>query len=211
VRLKIVQAGEEVLRQQARALTRDEILSSHIQELIEHLRDTMRDAPGVGLAAPQIGESLQLAVIEDRLEYQRELTPEQLAERGRKPVPFHVLVNPKLAIGENANKNIRNSGNISNIFFEGCLSVSGYTALVGRANAVTVECLNERAEAVTISATGWYARILQHEIDHLNGILYVDRMQSRTLTTMENARRIWKDTPETELQSRLGVKPSATS
>jgi peptide deformylase len=206
VRLKIVQAGEEVLRQQARALTRDEILSPHIQELIEHMRDTMRDAPGVGLAAPQIGESLQLAVIEDRLEYQRELTPKQLAERGRKPVPFHVLVNPKLTISKNGNENSRNRGDSSNIFFEGCLSVSGYTALVGRADTVTVECLNERAEAVTIDASGWHARILQHEIDHLNGILYVDRMQSRTLTTLENARRIWKDTPITEVQARFGAK-----
>jgi len=206
VRLKIVQAGEEVLRQRARALTRDEVLSPGIQQLIEHMRDTMRDAPGVGLAAPQVGESLQLAVIEDRAEYQREFTPEQLAERGRKPIPFHVLVNPKLTIDDYRNENNDNTGNISNTFFEGCLSVSGYTALVNRSNAVTVECLNEHGEAVTIRASGWYARILQHEIDHLNGILYVDRMQPRTLTTLENARRIWKDTPVTEVQARLSAK-----
>jgi peptide deformylase len=206
VRLKIVQAGEEVLRQRARALTRDEVLSPGIQQLIEHMRDTMRDAPGVGLAAPQVGESLQLAVIEDRAEYQREFAPEQLAERGRKPIPFHVLVNPKLTIDDYRNENNDNTGNISNTFFEGCLSVSGYTALVNRSNAVTVECLNERGEAVTIRASGWYARILQHEIDHLNGILYVDRMQPRTLTTLENARRIWKDTPVTEVQARLSAK-----
>ena len=206
MRLKIVQAGEEVLRQRARALTRDEVLSPGIQQLIEHMRDTMRDAPGVGLAAPQVGESLQLAVIEDRAEYQREFTPEQLAERGRKPIPFHVLVNPKLTIDDYRNENNDNTGNISNTFFEGCLSVSGYTALVNRSNAVTVECLNEHGEAVTIRASGWYARILQHEIDHLNGILYVDRMQPRTLTTLENARRIWKDTPVTEVQARLSAK-----
>jgi peptide deformylase len=206
VRLKIVQAGEEVLRQRARALTRDEVLSPGIQQLIEHMRDTMRDAPGVGLAAPQVGESLQLAVIEDRAEYQREFAPEQLAERGRKPIPFHVLVNPKLTIDDYRNENNDNTGNISNTFFEGCLSVSGYTALVNRSNAVTVECLNGHGEAVTIRASGWYARILQHEIDHLNGILYVDRMQPRTLTTLENARRIWKDTPVTEVQARLSAK-----
>lgn len=209
MRLKIVQAGEEVLRQRARALTRDEILSPRIQELIEHMRDTMRDAPGVGLAAPQIGESLQLVVIEDRAEYQRELTAAQLAERDRKYVPFHVLVNPKLTIA--TSKDGQNSRNTPNIFFEGCLSVPGYTALVSRANALTVECLNERAESMTISASGWYARILQHEIDHLNGILYVDRMESRTLTTLENARRIWKDTPTAEIQSRLGSKSATTS
>lgn len=183
-----------MLRQRARELSRDEILSPKIQLLIELMRDTMRDAPGVGLAAPQIGESLQIAVIEDRVEYQRDSTPEQLAERGRKPVPFHVIINPKLTL----------TGKVANEFFEGCLSVSGYTAIVGRSDTVKVECLNERAEPVTIEASGWYARILQHEIDHLNGILYVDRMQPRTFFTLENARRFWKDVPVKEVQSRLG-------
>lgn len=194
MRLKIVQAGEEVLRQRARELSRDEILSPKIQLLIELMRETMRDAPGVGLAAPQIGESLQIAVIEDRVEYQHDSTPEQLAERGRKPVPFHVIINPKLTL----------TGKVSNEFFEGCLSVAGYTALVSRSDTVKVECLNERAEPLTIEASGWYARILQHEIDHLNGILYVDRMQPRTFITLENARRYWKDVPVKEVQSRLG-------
>ncbi|HWF91264.1 MAG TPA: peptide deformylase [Terriglobales bacterium] len=203
MRLKIVQAGEEVLRQQARALTRDEIVSPYIQQLVEHMRDTMRDAPGVGLAAPQIGESVQLIVIEDRAEYQRELTSAQLEERGRKPIPFHVLINPRLTIGKNGDAHASKN---AATFFEGCLSVSGYTALVSRANTLTVECLNERAESTIIPASGWYARILQHEIDHLNGILYVDRMQSRTLTTLENARRIWKDTPITEVQARFSAK-----
>ena len=74
-------------------------------------------------------------------------------------------------------------------FFEGCLSVEGFAAVVSRATHVRVECLNDRAEPVTIEAHGWYARILQHEIDHLNGTLYVDRMNSRTLTTAENLLR----------------------
>jgi len=194
VRLKIVQAGEEVLRQRARELSCDEILSPKIQQLIELMRETMRDAPGVGLAAPQIGESLQLAVIEDREDYHRELSAEQLAARGRKPVPFHVIINPKLTL----------TGKVSNEFFEGCLSVAGYTAIVKRSDTVKVECLNERAEPVTIEAAGWYARILQHEIDHLNGILYVDRMQPRTFLTQENARRFWKDVSPKEIRSRLG-------
>ncbi len=194
MRLKIIQAGEEVLRQRTRELSRDEILNPKIQQLIELMRETMRDAPGVGLAAPQIGESLQLAVIEDREDYQREMTPEQLAARGRKPVPFHVIINPKLML----------TGKISNEFLEGCLSIAGYTAIVSRSDTVKVECLNERAEPVTIDASGWYARILQHEIDHLNGILYVDRMQPRTFLTLENARRFWKDVPPKEIQSRLG-------
>jgi peptide deformylase len=177
--LKIVQVGDPGLREAARALIPDEIRSARIQQLIELMRDTLRDAPGVGLAAPQIGESLQLAVIEDLAEYQKGLTPEDLAERGRKPVPFHVIVNPRIEFigGETAE------------FFEGCLSLPGFAALVERAARVRVECLNELAEPVTIDAKGWYARILQHEIDHLRGDLYVDRMRSRSLTTLDNFNR----------------------
>src|SRR5215208_8385928 len=93
---KIVQVGDPVLRQRARELTRDEIATAAVQELIVRMRDTMRDAPGVGLAAPQIGESLQLAVIEDPPQLHAGLSPEQLAERERASVPFHVLINPRL-------------------------------------------------------------------------------------------------------------------
>ncbi len=75
----------------------------------------------------------------------------------------------------------------------GCLSLAGFSALVPRALAVRVEALNERAEPVTIEAEGWHARILQHEIDHLDGVLYVDRMRTRSLTTNENLTRYWKD------------------
>src|SRR3954470_15327468 len=94
VKLKIVQVGDPVLRQQARPLSSDEIRSAETQQLIELMRETMRDAPGVGLAAPQIGESVQLVVIEDRPEYTRDVSPERLAERERAPVAFHVLANP---------------------------------------------------------------------------------------------------------------------
>src|SRR3954467_13025179 len=94
---KIVQVGDPVLRHRARELSRDEIVSPYIQEMIARMRDTMRDAPGVGLAAPQIGESLQLAVIEDPAHLHAGLSPEQLAERERAAVPFHVLVNPRLS------------------------------------------------------------------------------------------------------------------
>ena len=85
--LEIVQAGHPVLRQQARPLTPAEITSKEIQKLIESMRKTMYEAPGVGLAAPQIGLSLQLAVIEDREEYHKEVAAEQLRERDRRPVP----------------------------------------------------------------------------------------------------------------------------
>lgn len=177
--LEIVQAGDPVLRKVARELSIDEIKDPSTQRLILQMRDTMRAAPGVGLAAPQIGESIQLAVIEDRVNYIADIPDEQLAVRQRAPVDFHVIINPKLTI----------IGESSIEFFEGCLSVEGFAAVVPRGERVRVECLNERAEPITINAQGWYARILQHEIDHLNGTLYIDRMQSRTFTTVENANR----------------------
>ena len=96
LRLKIVQAGEPVLRKMARELTPAEIAHPAIQELIVHMRDTMRDAPGVGLAAPQVGLGLQLAVIEDRAEYMNGIPAALLEEREREAVPFLVLVNPRI-------------------------------------------------------------------------------------------------------------------
>src|SRR5580698_262373 len=95
---EICQAGELVLRREARELTPDEIVSAPIQELIASMFETMRAAPGVGLAAPQIGMPLQLAVIEDRREYIEKLPPEHSAARLRSAVPPHVIVNPRLAL-----------------------------------------------------------------------------------------------------------------
>lgn len=195
--LKILQVGAPVLRQPARPLTRDELLSESIQQLIVLLRETMRDAPGVGLAAPQVGEPVQLVVIEDRAEYHRELSPEQLAERERTPVPFHVLANPRLTVLDAGPRE----------FFEGCLSLSGFTALVPRAAAVRVEALDERGEPVAITARGWYARILQHELDHLNGVLYIDRMRPRSFMTLENYQRHWKHLPLAEVRAMLSAPP----
>ena len=180
--LEIVQAGDPVLRKQSRPLTKEEIRTPQIQELIDLMRDTMRAAPGVGLAAPQIGVPIQLAVIEDPEEYLDQLSADQLARLQRSPGPFHVIINPTLTFLDDSSVE----------FFEGCLSVEGYQAIVDRALNVRVECLNERGEEVTIDAHGWYARILQHEIDHLNGTLYIDRMKTRTLTTSDNMRH-WQN------------------
>ncbi|HUI76372.1 MAG TPA: peptide deformylase [Bryobacteraceae bacterium] len=194
MRLKIVQAGEAVLRTRARELSREEIRSAEIRQLIEWMRETMRDAPGVGLAAPQVGLALQLAVIEDREDLQKTIAPERLAERGRRPVPFHVIINPTLTLeGESVE------------FFEGCLSVTGFVALVPRALRARVDCLNENGESVRIQAEGWYARILQHEIDHLHGTLYLDRMKSRSFMTVDHLTRHWNDLPMSEVKLRLGV------
>ncbi|HEX7773255.1 MAG TPA: peptide deformylase, partial [Pyrinomonadaceae bacterium] len=109
MKLKIVQAGDPVLRKQSRPLTKDEIRSPSIQLLIDLMRNTMREAPGVGLAAPQIGKSIQLAVIEDRAEYLTRLSADELAEAQRTAIPFHVIINPKLTI----------LGKSSSQFFEG--------------------------------------------------------------------------------------------
>jgi peptide deformylase len=183
--LKIRQAGEPVLRQKARPLSAEEILGGTIQELIQSMRETMHDAPGVGLAAPQVGFPLQLVVVEDQPQFLQKLSPEELAERERSAVPFHVLINPAVTV----------IGSEAVEFFEGCLSVAGFTAIVPRARQVRVECLNERAEPVVIDAKGWYARILQHEIDHLHGALYLDRMNPRSFSTLDNYTRHWKDQP----------------
>jgi peptide deformylase len=182
MRLKIVQSGEPVLRAPARQLTREEILGEEIQRLIRDMQETMRDAPGVGLAAPQVGVGLQLAVIEDREELLSSLPAEELAEKERKAVPLHVIINPEITL----------LGDDTADFYEGCLSLSGFSAVVPRARRVRVAYLDEHGEPQSVEASGWYARILQHEIDHLRGTLYIDRMESRTFTSLDNWSRFWK-------------------
>jgi peptide deformylase len=189
--MDIVQVGEPVLRAKAKFLERDEIRRPRIQELISAMRDSMRNAPGVGLAAPQIGIPLSLAVIEDRPEYTKDIPPEVLASRGRRPVPFHVIINPSLTLHQ---------GTIIE-FFEGCLSLAGFTAIVPRSQEVRVECLDQHGEPQVIEASGWYARILQHEIDHLNGTLYIDRMLSRSFSSVENHAKHWKEKSIAEIRS----------
>jgi peptide deformylase len=183
MRLAITQVGEPVLRQAGRFLDPAEIVTPEVQQLIDLMRETMRMAPGVGLAAPQIGLSLQLAVIED--------TAESPATE-RSPVAFHVIANPRLELGPEIVE-----------FYEGCLSVEGYQAVVPRARSVRVHALDHKGEPVVIDATGWYARILQHEIDHLNGTLYIDRMRSRTLSTARNFSRYWAGQPIEEVLATL--------
>src|SRR5271170_276708 len=105
MRLKIVQTGEPGLREKARRLTPPETVSEEIQRLIRDMRETMRDAPGVGLAAPQVGLPLQLAVIEDREDLLKALPADDLAERERRPVPFHVVINPVIAFSSDEKRN----------------------------------------------------------------------------------------------------------
>ena len=196
MRMKIVQIGNPVLRQEARTLTKEEIRSRETQDLIAAMRETMYDAPGVGLAAPQIGLPLQLAVIEDKPEYLKDASPEFLQERERAPVPFHVIVNPRLT----------NDGEPIS-FYEGCLSLAGFTAVVPRARHVRVECLDHHGEPKVIHASGWYARILQHEIDHLNGTVYIDRMHLRTFSTLDHFNAFWKDKSMADVKRLLNWEP----
>ena len=128
---------------------------------------------------------LRLAVIEDAVE---------MPDRERAPVPFHVVVNPRLTLGDEQVEH-----------FEGCLSVDGFQAVVPRARAVTVEALDHRGRPVTINASGWYARILQHEIDHLDGILYVDRMLPRSFANAENAKTLFAGKPIEAVRQMLGL------
>jgi peptide deformylase len=193
MRMKIVQIGNPVLRQEARTLTKEEIRSRETQDLIAAMRETMYDAPGVGLAAPQVGLPLQLAVIEDKPEYLKDAPAAFLKERERAPVPFHVIINPQLTLGYGEEVS----------FYEGCLSLAGFTAVVPRAGRVRVECLDHLGEPKIIEASGWYARILQHEIDHLQGTMYVDRMHPRTFSTMDHFNAFWKDKSMAEVKRLL--------
>jgi peptide deformylase len=191
--LKIRSAGDPILRSRAKPLRPEEMLLPSTRDLIAAMRETMQDAPGVGLAAPQVGVPLQLAVVEDREENMKDLSREMLAERERKPVAFHVIINPVLTL--------ESAPEVE--FFEGCLSLPGLVSLVPRARKVKVECLDEHGQPRVIRASGWYARILQHEIDHLSGTLYVDRMRSRSLCSLDNFGRHWKGKTIAEVKQLL--------
>jgi peptide deformylase len=193
--LEIVQVGDAVLRRAARPLGREEVETTETQQLIDKMRESMRSAPGVGLAAPQIGVPLQIAVIEDRAEYSKDIAPEVLSERERRPVPFLALINPRIVARSEEQAE----------FFEGCLSLAGFSALVKRSRAVTVEFWDRNGNPQRIEARGWFARILQHEIDHLNGYLYIDRMESRTFMNLDNLSRYWKDLPIQRVREELGL------
>jgi peptide deformylase len=179
--MTIVQTGDLVLRTRAAEVPQAQIQTQAFQELVTTMVDTMRAAPGVGLAAPQIGISLRVIVLEDREELLAKLNEEDLRIRERIPFKTRVFVNPVLeAIGTD-----------TKTFFEGCLSVEGYMALVERSREVQVTGLDEHGAQQTWRVRGWPARILQHEVDHLNGTLYLDRMMSRSFSTIANATKFY--------------------
>lgn len=191
----IVQTGAPVLRTPAQDVPVERITTPEFQALISRMVATMRAAPGVGLAAPQIGVPLRVLVMEDREELMATLTAEERAERERLPVPVRVFINPTLTpIGEE-----------QVTFFEGCLSVAGFAGLVARFHEVEVTGLDEHGQSQTWRVKGWPARILQHEVDHLAGTLYIDRMLTRSFGTLAQVKARFGGKPIAEVQQELGV------
>lgn len=172
----IVKAGDPVLHEEARDVNPDEIGSERIQKIIDDMINVMRKAPGVGLAAPQIGIPLKIIVLEDTKEYISYAPREEIKAQDRGPFDLLVVVNPKL----------KSKSNKTAIFFEGCLSVDGYRAAVERYLEVEVTGLDRQGKPIKVDASGWQARIFQHECDHLNGTIYVDKMVPRTFRITEN-------------------------
>jgi len=155
---EIVFLPDPVLRRKAHKVTQ---FDDDLQVLIEDMIETVRDAPGVGLAAPQVGVSQRVIVVEYAEDDEMEDSPKKL----------YVAVNPEII----------QPSEETELGIEGCLSVPGLVGEVDRHTAITIKAQNRRGQSLKIKASGWLARIFQHEIDHLDGIIYTDR-----------ATRVWK-------------------
>ncbi|MEW6623196.1 MAG: peptide deformylase [Bacillota bacterium] len=142
---QIIKVGDSILREKAKPVNK---INSNILKLLDNMADTMYDAPGVGLAAPQIGVSKRVIIVD---------VGEGLVE----------LINPELIEAQD-----------TEIDFEGCLSVPGYRGEVARAGKITVKGLNREGKEITVQGEGLLARALQHELDHLDGILFIDIAQN---------------------------------
>ena len=155
---KVARLGHPVLREPCRELTRAEIRSPAVRRLVEDMRETMEEYAGVGLAAPQVHEPVRLAVIEfDPGDAERDL------DDGR--TSFTVF-NPTTTVLDPAPAG----------YWEGCLSVPGMRGYVERPRRVQVDYLDEAAKPARVVADGFLATVFQHELDHLDGVLYVDRL-----------------------------------
>jgi peptide deformylase len=187
---QIVQTGHPILRERAAEVTVQQIKTSEFQQLVDTMIAVMRQAPGVGLAAPQIGVPMRVIVVEDTEQAAALLAPQERREREREPFPLRVFVNPVL----------RPHGEESRLFFEGCLSIAGYVALVGRHRQVEASGLDRYGQRQTWLTHGWPARILQHEVDHLDGVLYVDRMTTRSFATREHQSKYYAHQSTSDLK-----------
>lgn len=189
--LPIVAAGDPVLRRPAEPFD-GQLEPALLSRFVEALRLTMHAAPGVGLAAPQVGVGLRIAVVEDPAP----VTEEVRLARGRTPLPFRVLVNPSyVPVGDERAA-----------FFEGCLSVPGWQAVVDRPHAVRLTGADEHGAAVDELFTGWPARIVQHETDHLDGTLYLDRAETRSLSSNQAMTERWTQPTPAAAAEALGFR-----
>jgi len=176
--LKVARMGHPVLRRRARAVSSEEIATPAFQQIVDDLVETMREYSGVGLAAPQVHGDLRLFVAA--------LGAGEDEEDG----DALILINPE----------IRPVGDDEVEDWEGCLSIPDLRGLVPRANAIQVRALGRDGRPMELRATGFSARVIQHETDHLDGVLFLDRMRSfESLCFLEEYQRYWgKDTPPAE-------------
>lgn len=163
--LKIARLGHPKIRQGTEPVSLEELHSQAIQRLIDDMVETMRDAHGVGIASPQVHVSRQLIVIE--------VSPENPRYPNQATVPLTVLLNP--TIMDHAETTVEE--------WEGCLSVPDLRGLVPRWTRVRISGLDRQGHAVELDADGFFARVIQHEVDHLNGKVFLDRLPDlKTLT-----------------------------
>ena len=180
--LPIVRYGDPVLRAKGKRVGK---VDARIRELAANMLETMHEANGVGLAAQQIGEALQLTVIdvgaaEDQASTLR-INGEEVDAKTSMPL---VLLNPELALSPE-----------TFIGVEGCLSFPEITADISRATTVVARAQTLEGEAVELEATGLLARALQHEVDHLHGVLFIDRMSAVTKVALRSRlKRLKKET-----------------
>ncbi len=174
----IVSLGDPVLRQVAEPFD-GQVDDKMLAEFIELMHRTMSAAPGVGVAAPQIGVPVRIAVLEDPAP-----VSEEVAEaRHRYPLEFFAAINPTY----------RPDGHKRRGFYEGCLSMPGYTGVVNRYFAIHATYTDPTGDTHHRDFTGWQARIVQHETDHLHGTVYVDKLEPRSLATTQNYTDLWAD------------------
>ena len=165
--LKVAQLGNPVLRKQCAEITFGQLRSPEIQQLIDDMIATMREYDGVGIAAPQVHVGLRIIVMEVLA------NPRYPSEA---KYPLTVIVNPVLL-----EKGIEVVDG-----WEGCLSIPGLRGLVPRSYAVTVRGLDRSGENIDLPLVGFPARVVQHEIDHLDGIVFLDRMQGLSTLTFQH-------------------------
>jgi len=172
---KVIKMGNPLLREVAKEFTKDEILSGDMQDLITDMWDTMYAYDGIGLAAPQIGLSRQLAVI--HLEEDSERYPELVESKK------FIIFNPSISVLDETKQE----------FWEGCLSVPGLRGPVSRPRKIKVDYLDENAKENSIELEDFLATVFQHELDHLFGKLFVDRMEDISLLAYEEELLVSKD------------------